>query len=157
MSTTPFEDEPNPFQSEDTFNHDDGSITPSLERLDLDGDSENHDSHSTPHQSSIDGLSTPSTPLPSQPIQRTSFPVPQQPFSNKEEYCCSRDQYLHSGDEAEILVCTHCIPVHNAPSDTITSQIVDALKTTENSTSPYITYVIQTGVRNSIKLHFTNF
>ncbi|EEB87175.1 hypothetical protein MPER_15585, partial [Moniliophthora perniciosa FA553] len=44
----------------------------------------------------------------------------------KTDFCCGTDRALHSGEDIEIL-------------------IVDALKTTAGSTSPYITYVIQTG------------
>ncbi|KAI0044743.1 hypothetical protein FA95DRAFT_218862 [Auriscalpium vulgare] len=44
----------------------------------------------------------------------------------KSDFCCVRDQWLHSGEDVEIL-------------------IVDALKTSENSTSPYIAYVIRAG------------
>ncbi|KAF7308733.1 Sorting nexin-41 [Mycena kentingensis (nom. inval.)] len=44
----------------------------------------------------------------------------------KSDFCCTRDRVLHSGDDIEIL-------------------ITDAQKTSVNSTSPYIVYVIQTG------------
>ncbi|KAF9258901.1 PX-domain-containing protein [Marasmius fiardii PR-910] len=64
--------------------------------------------------------SSPSRPFPSHGSHR-------QPQSNfKTEFCCGRDRALHSGEEIEIL-------------------IVDALKTTAGSASPYITYIIQTG------------
>ncbi|KAI0060944.1 hypothetical protein BV25DRAFT_1806376 [Artomyces pyxidatus] len=44
----------------------------------------------------------------------------------KSDFCCVRDQWLHSGEDVEIL-------------------IIDAQKTTDNATSPYITYVIRAG------------
>ncbi|VDB88578.1 unnamed protein product [Peniophora sp. CBMAI 1063] len=45
--------------------------------------------------------------------------------SGKDDYCCYRDQWLH-GDDAEVL-------------------IVDAVKTSEHASSPYIAYVIKSG------------
>ncbi|KAF9564264.1 hypothetical protein CPC08DRAFT_741539 [Agrocybe pediades] len=61
---------------------------------------------------------------------RPPFPSPgshRHPQANyKTDYCCTRDRFLHSGDDVEIL-------------------IVDAQKTSLNSNSPYITYVIRTG------------
>ncbi|KAF8899608.1 hypothetical protein CPB84DRAFT_1924292 [Gymnopilus junonius] len=63
-------------------------------------------------------------------MNRPPFPSPgshRQPHANyKTDFCCARDRVLHSGEDVEIL-------------------IVDALKTSVNSNSPYITYVIQTG------------
>ncbi|KII85815.1 hypothetical protein PLICRDRAFT_115525 [Plicaturopsis crispa FD-325 SS-3] len=44
----------------------------------------------------------------------------------KSDFCCMRDQWIHSGDDVEIV-------------------IVDAQKTSVNSTTPYITYVIRAG------------
>ncbi|KAF8199132.1 hypothetical protein BJ912DRAFT_874345 [Pholiota molesta] len=61
---------------------------------------------------------------------RPPFPSPgshRQPHVNyKTDFCCARDRVLHNGDDIEIL-------------------IVDAQKTSLNSNSPYITYVIKTG------------
>lgn len=90
-------------------------------------------------------VSAPSSPpnhtvtLPSSPppiaIQtsslRTGFPSQgsghsPRPPTSKSDFCCIRDHWLHSGEDAEIL-------------------ITDAQKTSENSTSPYITYVIRSG------------
>ncbi|KAH9989824.1 hypothetical protein BJV77DRAFT_1061114 [Russula vinacea] len=48
------------------------------------------------------------------------------PQTSKSDFCCIRDHWLHSGEDADII-------------------ITDALKTSENSTSPYITYVIRSG------------
>ncbi|KAF8479732.1 hypothetical protein DFH94DRAFT_745495 [Russula ochroleuca] len=48
------------------------------------------------------------------------------PPTSKSDFCCIRDHWLHSGEDADII-------------------ITDALKTSENSTSPYITYVIRSG------------
>ncbi|OSD02994.1 hypothetical protein PYCCODRAFT_1434877 [Trametes coccinea BRFM310] len=66
---------------------------------------------------------------PTSPSRRNTFPSPgshRQPQASKSDFCCVRDHWLHSGDDAEIL-------------------ITDALKTSVNSTSPYITYVIKAG------------
>ncbi|TFK25591.1 hypothetical protein FA15DRAFT_668289 [Coprinopsis marcescibilis] len=46
--------------------------------------------------------------------------------NQKTDFCCSQDRHLHQNEESEIL-------------------IVDAQKTSLNSTSPYITYVIRSG------------
>ncbi|KAG8901538.1 Sorting nexin, cytoplasm-to-vacuole targeting pathway/endosomal sorting [Tulasnella sp. 403] len=56
---------------------------------------------------------------------KTSFTLPNY-AQNKVEFCCGRDQFLHSGDDAEI-------------------QIVDAVKVAEGTATPYIAYVIRTG------------
>ncbi|KAJ2919453.1 hypothetical protein MD484_g897, partial [Candolleomyces efflorescens] len=67
---------------------------------------------------------------PTSPQHHQSFrgPEPQtHAASNRTDFCCTRDRYLHANDDAEI------------------AQIVDALKTSANSSSPYITYVIRTG------------
>ncbi|KAN0088577.1 hypothetical protein V8E55_005634 [Tylopilus felleus] len=66
------------------------------------------------------GLLSPNKPSPSSGAQRQ----PQQTF--KGDFCCYRDSWLHSGEDAEIL-------------------ITDAQKTTLNSNTPYITYVIHAG------------
>ncbi|KAL0953491.1 hypothetical protein HGRIS_004721 [Hohenbuehelia grisea] len=75
-----------------------------------------------PHPSRL--ISPPSSPLsrpfPSPGTRR----LPQPTF--KTDFCCARDRVLHSGEEVEIL-------------------IVDALKTSVGSSSPYIVYVIRTG------------
>ncbi|PFH51041.1 hypothetical protein AMATHDRAFT_143487 [Amanita thiersii Skay4041] len=82
-------------------------------------------------------LSAPPSPLthpsrtlsPSSPHLTRPFPSPgshRQPPHFKSEFCCQRDRYLHSGDEVDIL-------------------IMDAQKTTMNSSSPYIAYIIRTG------------
>ncbi|KAK7031375.1 sorting nexin-41 [Favolaschia claudopus] len=67
---------------------------------------------------------------PTSPTLTRPFPSPgtaRQPAATfKSDFCCQRDRVLHSGDDVEIL-------------------ITDAQKTTVNSTSPYIVYVIQTG------------
>ncbi|KIY52841.1 sorting nexin-41 [Fistulina hepatica ATCC 64428] len=61
-----------------------------------------------------------SRPFPSSGSHR----LPQTNF--KSDFCCNTDRLLHSGEDVEIL-------------------ITDAQKTTLNSTSPYIVYVIETG------------
>lgn len=57
------------------------------------------------------------------------------------------DRYLHSGDDAEILVGVDVVSPVNKRNSHI-YKIVDAIKTTEHSSSPYIVYVIRTGVRD---------
>ncbi|TFK91741.1 hypothetical protein K466DRAFT_514818 [Polyporus arcularius HHB13444] len=96
-------------------------------------------SHSDSSSSQVDisGVSSPElvshpAPLaspPTSPSRRNTFPSPgshRQPQAQKSDFCCTRDHWLHSGDDAEIL-------------------ITDALKTSVNSSSPYITYVIRAG------------
>ncbi|RDX54376.1 PX-domain-containing protein [Lentinus brumalis] len=96
-------------------------------------------SHSDSSSSQVDisGVSSPElvshpVPLaspPTSPSRRNTFPSPgshRQPQAQKSDFCCTRDHWLHSGDVAEIL-------------------ITDALKTSVNSSSPYITYVIRAG------------
>ncbi|KAL0580602.1 Sorting nexin, cytoplasm-to-vacuole targeting pathway/endosomal sorting [Marasmius crinis-equi] len=81
-------------------------------------------------------VSEPSSP-PSNATNQLSPKSPSRPFpspgshrqpkdNHKTEFCCGRDRELHSGEDIEIL-------------------IVDALKTSAGSASPYITYIIQTG------------
>ncbi|KAF8998551.1 hypothetical protein BDQ17DRAFT_1361988 [Cyathus striatus] len=74
--------------------------------------------------------SHPSRLSPTSPRLNRPFPSPgshRQPQANyKVDFCCARDRYLHSGDDVEIL-------------------ITDAQKTSVNSNSPYIVYVINTG------------
>ncbi|GLB41710.1 putative protein with phoX homologous domain, present in p47phox and p40phox [Lyophyllum shimeji] len=92
-------------------------------------------SSETSSNSKVD-LSAPSSPPfatrqlpPSSPLSRP-FPSPgshRQPQTrSKSDFCCARDRYLHSGEDVEIL-------------------ITDAQKTSQNSSSPYIAYVIRTG------------
>lgn len=62
-------------------------------------------------------------------VSKPTFPSPgshRQPQPYKNDYCCARDRWLHSGEDVEIL-------------------ITDAQKTSLNSTSPYISYLIQSG------------
>jgi sorting nexin-41/42 len=91
-------------------------------------------------------------------IPRSGFPSqgsghsPRVPTS-KSDFCCARDHWLHSGEDTEILVSAPRPSVHFAfLTEALTrvpctrAQITDAQKTSENSTSPYITYVIRSGV-----------
>lgn len=83
-------------------------------------------------------ISAPSSPPPSAAhlaspaISHQSRPFPSPGTSRhpqpmyKNDFCCNRDKWLHSGDDVEIL-------------------ITDAQKTTVHSTTPYIVYVIQAG------------
>ncbi|KAI6149729.1 hypothetical protein BKA82DRAFT_997966 [Pisolithus tinctorius] len=83
-------------------------------------------------------ISAPSSPPPSAAhlvsptISHHSRPFPSPGTSKqpqpmyKTDFCCNRDRWLHSGDDVEIL-------------------ITDAQKTTVNSATPYIAYVIQAG------------
>ena len=89
----PFEDD-NPFESEP-------------ERLQSDSSSSRVD---------VSGVSSPDLPgqpahlssPPTSPSRRNTFPSPgshRQPQQTyKSDFCCGRDQWLHSGEEAEILV-----------------------------------------------------
>jgi len=110
-----FEDE-NPFETEPERNHSD---TSSSSRVAV----------SEPPSP----LPNPSRPLSSPPLspssRRPTFPSQgshRQPQTYKSDFCCARDQWLHSGEDVEILV-------------------VDAVKTSVNSNSPYIAYVIRAG------------
>ncbi|KAF8884989.1 hypothetical protein BD779DRAFT_1534905 [Infundibulicybe gibba] len=89
--------------------------------FDQDGDRISSEASST---SKVD-LSEPPSPPPHPSRQLSpASPNPSAPF--KSDFCCMRDRLLHSGDDIEIL-------------------ITDAQKTSLNSTSPYIAYVIRTG------------
>ncbi|KAJ3893350.1 hypothetical protein GG344DRAFT_43454 [Lentinula edodes] len=66
-------------------------------------------------------ITSPERTFPSQGPPRQS-----QRSNFKSDFCCARDRILHSGDDVEIL-------------------ITDAQKTNLGATTPYITYVIQTG------------
>ncbi|OBZ66506.1 Sorting nexin-41 [Grifola frondosa] len=115
----PFEDE-NPFETEPDRLQSDTSSTSKV----------NLSEPSSPPIRPSRVISPPSSPS----AQRPTFPSSgshRQPQVFKSDYCCTRDQWLHSGEDVEIL-------------------ITDALKTTANSSSPYITYVIQ-----SRGMHFT--
>ncbi|KAI0629185.1 hypothetical protein C8Q77DRAFT_1066259 [Trametes polyzona] len=94
-------------------------------------------SDSSSSRANVSSLSSPVPPPqqarvaspPTSPNRRNAFPSPgshRQPQTFKSDFCCARDRWLHSGEDVEIL-------------------IVDALKTSVNSTSPYITYVIRAG------------
>ncbi|KAF7309623.1 Sorting nexin-41 [Mycena indigotica] len=90
-----------------------------------------HDTDSNKTPSSPTHLDLSSSPRQLSPTTPTNpFPSPgthrQPPATFKSDFCCTRDRVLHSGDDIEIL-------------------ITDAQKTSVNSTSPYIVYVIQTG------------
>ncbi|KAI0305938.1 hypothetical protein B0F90DRAFT_1808499 [Multifurca ochricompacta] len=114
----PFEDE-NPFSIAD----------PPLSSA----SSHSHVDVSSPSSPANHTVTLPSSPLigVQSPSLRSGFPsqgsghTPRSPTS-KSDFCCVRDQWLHSGEDVEIL-------------------ITDAQKTSENSTSPYITYVIRSG------------
>ncbi|TBU30747.1 hypothetical protein BD311DRAFT_754307 [Dichomitus squalens] len=105
----------NPFESEP-------------ERVQSDGSSsrENISGVSSPDINTQPGqISSP----PTSPSKRNTFPSlgsHRQPQAYKSDFCCGRDHWLHSGEDVEIL-------------------ITDALKTSANSSSPYITYVIRAG------------
>ena len=86
-----FEDDENPFETEP-------------ERLQSDSSSS---------RANISGLSSPvpqqtrvASP-PTSPGRRNTFPSPgshRQPQAFKNDFCCLRDRWLHSGEDAEILV-----------------------------------------------------
>lgn len=99
-------------------------------------------------------ISAPSSP-PSNPAQLLSpnkqspshASQRQPPQTFKGDFCCYRDRWLHSGEDAEILVCVRVVfALTSCPLMTVRDKITDAQKTTLNSTTPYITYVIHAGV-----------
>ncbi|KAJ8591806.1 hypothetical protein M405DRAFT_788418 [Rhizopogon salebrosus TDB-379] len=107
-----FEDE-NPFETDADRVH---SETSSTSRVNISAPS------SPPHSSRLVSPTSPtlSRPFPSPGTNRH----PQTTY--KSDYCCARDQWLHSGEDLEIL-------------------ITDAQKTSLNSNTPYITYIIRAG------------
>ncbi|GJE91123.1 Phox homology domain and BAR domain-containing protein [Phanerochaete sordida] len=112
----PFEDE-NPFEAEGSHLNSDPS---SPANLDL-------SEPPSPPVDAYNGVLTPQLGSPS--VSKPPFPSPgshrlPQPYKN--DYCCARDHWLHSGEDVEVL-------------------ITDAQKTSLNSTSPYITYVLKSG------------
>ncbi|EIW58722.1 uncharacterized protein TRAVEDRAFT_168450 [Trametes versicolor FP-101664 SS1] len=92
-------------------------------------------SDSSSSRANISALSSPvpqearvSSP-PTSPRRQNAFPSPgshRQPQAFKSDFCCARDRWLHSGEDVEIM-------------------IMDALKTSVNSSTPYITYAIRAG------------
>ncbi|KAG8925260.1 Sorting nexin, cytoplasm-to-vacuole targeting pathway/endosomal sorting [Tulasnella sp. 419] len=110
--SNPYDDDENPFQRDD-----DVAETPSTINVSLD-----NEEPQPVNQNSSPQLGSQTSPQPRLP----TFPSYQaQANAPKDEFCCARDEFLHSPDAV--------------------IQIVDALKTTEGATSPYITYVIKTG------------
>ncbi|TFK39408.1 hypothetical protein BDQ12DRAFT_712121 [Crucibulum laeve] len=102
--------------------------------FDQDGDNITSETSSTSQVALYEPPSPPPHPSrqlsPSSPNLNRPFPSPgshrQQQVNYKTDFCCTRDRVLHSGDDVEIL-------------------ITDAQKTSLNSNSPYIAYVIRTG------------
>ncbi|KAH0836572.1 hypothetical protein J3R83DRAFT_8272 [Lanmaoa asiatica] len=85
-------------------------------------------------------LQSPNQPYPSPGTQRQ----PQQ--TSRSDFCCYRDSWLHSGEDAEILVCARLASIlTNRSLMGVRDKITDAQKTTLNSNTPYITYVIHAG------------
>ncbi|EJD07565.1 uncharacterized protein FOMMEDRAFT_115887 [Fomitiporia mediterranea MF3/22] len=86
----------------------------------------------SPNNSNVDLSSEPSTPpahparIPASPpvSAGNSFRAPQHAY--KDDFCCARDRWLHSGEDVEI-------------------QVIDAQKTQDHASSPYIAYVIKSG------------
>ncbi|KAF8271595.1 hypothetical protein EI94DRAFT_1720139 [Lactarius quietus] len=116
----PFEDE-NPFSTAD----------PPLSSA----SSNSHVDVSAPPSPANFALALPSSPT-GTPSLRGGFPSQgsgptSRPLTSKSDFCCIRDQWLHSGEERRYWC------------------ITDAQKTSENSTSPYITYVIRSGTAES--------
>ncbi|KAF7964993.1 hypothetical protein HWV62_1166 [Athelia sp. TMB] len=111
-----FEDDNNPFETEDRVT----SETSSASKVDI-------SEPNSPPPNLARALSQSPTvadkALPPGP-QKPPAPAP------RTEFCCSRDRWLHSGQDVEIL-------------------ITDAQKTSVNSTSPYITYIIKAGNAHS--------
>ena len=116
--------------------------------FDQDGDNILSETSST---SKLDLSEPPSPPSHTQhsPSLSRPFPSPgshRQPQStSKSEFCCTRDRVLHSGDDIEILVRELISPL-TALVFKLGLKITDAQKTSVGSNSPYIAYVIRTGV-----------
>lgn len=129
-----FEDE-NPFESDsDRLT----SATSSPDKIDL---SEPPSPPQNPSRQLSPTSPTFTRPFPSPGSARQ----PQATFPNpKSDFCCQRDRFLHSGDDVEILVRAGALPFR--PGLIEFCKITDAQKTSVNATSPYIVYVIQTGV-----------
>lgn len=135
-----FEDDANPFRTDV-----DGDLNGTVDRSTVAPDDDDE------HQP----FREPSPPMPTQdlpplPAKASSFPRAAPTFSqlaNRTEFCCSRDRYLHMEDDAEILVRVYCSARPAAAERDSLAQIVDAQKTAEGSSSPYIVYLIKTGVR----------
>jgi hypothetical protein len=132
------------FEDENPFEHEGNHITSensSTSQVGL------YDPPSPPHPSRQLSPTAPS-------LDRPPFPSPgshRQPMVNyKTDFCCTRDRVLHSGEDVEILVRSAPAPTRlafgMADMHLLSYQIVDAQKTSLNSSSPYITYVIRTGV-----------
>jgi hypothetical protein len=91
--------------------------------------------------------SSPPPQSPPQPRPALSTNPSRAPQSNvKAEFCCQRDQWLHSGEDVEIVVCNPRCEYGFRVLIANVLQIVDAQKTQVNASSPYITYVIRAGV-----------
>ena len=131
-----FEDE-NPFESEPERG------------LHFDSSSSCVDIAAMPSSPTMDVPTTPTFSPPTSPSRRNTFPSPgshRQPQAYKSDYCCARDSRLHSGEDVQIEVSIQLWYKHMAECSlhsvgSRTTQITDALKTTVNSSSPYITYV----------------
>ena len=128
-----FEDE-NPFEDEGIQ-----STPPSASRVDF----------SSPSSPPTTYNPTPSSPPSSS--NRPPFPSSgshRLPQAYKSDYCCIRDQWLHSGEDVEIMVriTLTVVCLHQLILLRTRLQITDAQKTSVNSTSPYITYIIRSGV-----------
>lgn len=126
----------------DTF-EDDNPFENDVERVPSETSSTTRVNISAPSSppSSSARLLSPNKPFSSPATQRQ----PQQTF--KSDFCCYRDRWLHSGEDAEILVRVHLasvLPYRSLMS--VHDKITDAQKTTLHSNTPYITYVIHAGV-----------
>lgn len=111
MSIAAYEDDSNPFQTADTEN----SLSSSIHDSTASHDTSDHASSDLQvndfegqQSTSVSTLqqSPGATPLngSSLPPITTSFPAPTHSQPSKVEFCCGRDQYLHSGDDADIVV-----------------------------------------------------
>ena len=136
-----YDEAPNPF-GEDSEGPYEATPSPSISRVDLTSSSDSNgddgldSSHSTlNNREPARAAASTSSP----PIAPAQLPPPA-------GYKNDIDRYLHSGDEVEVQV-RRCGAAWRVRLLTHCSQITEALKTSENSSSPYIVYVIQTGVR----------
>ena len=100
------------------FHNQTATMEPFEEDSPFESEPERHQSDSSSSRVDVSGVSSPdpagqpgrlSSP-PTSPSKRNIFPSlgsHRQPQAYKSDFCCGRDQWLHSGEDAEILVSLH--------------------------------------------------
>ncbi|KAF9511391.1 hypothetical protein BS47DRAFT_1377211 [Hydnum rufescens UP504] len=123
--TSSYEEEPNPFSQDVGFDGVSGLSTPSVEHITFTPEGTTVESS----QSTVNGQFFEGSRILAPPHIPGGSPA-SRPIGYKSEI----DRYLHSGEDVEILVAT-----------LLYLRITDAVKTSDNSTSAYIVYMIRTG------------